>query len=110
MASITAGAAPLGASGTRRIDDALADAESVGRGGSAASWGAIFAGAAVAVAASLILLALGSGLGFAELSPWPGHRASPTTFTVTAAIWMIVTQWLSAALGGYVAGRLRTRW
>ncbi len=53
---------------------------------------------------------MGGGLGFAALSPWPGHRASPTTFTVTAAIWMIVTQWLSAALGGYVAGRLRTRW
>jgi hypothetical protein len=29
---------------------------------------------------------------------------------VTAAIWLIVTQWLSAAVGGYIAGRLRTRW
>jgi hypothetical protein len=32
------------------------------------------------------------------------------TFTVTAAIWLIVTQWISAGLGGYIAGRLRTRW
>jgi hypothetical protein len=30
--------------------------------------------------------------------------------TVNAAIWLIVTQWASAALGGYIAGRLRTRW
>jgi hypothetical protein len=29
---------------------------------------------------------------------------------VSAIIWLIVTQWLSAALGGYIAGRLRRRW
>ena len=29
---------------------------------------------------------------------------------MTTAIWLIVTQWVSAALGGYLAGRLRTRW
>ncbi len=77
---------------------------------SAASWPAIFAGAFVAVSASLVLVALGGGLGFAEISPWPGRGASATTFTVTTAIWLIVTQWLSAALGGYIAGRLRTKW
>ena len=64
----------------------------------------------MAAAASLILLALGSGLGFASISPWPGHGVSETTFNVTAAIWLIVTQWISAAFGGYIAGRLRTRW
>jgi hypothetical protein len=79
-------------------------------GKSAASWAAIIAGAFVAVSVSLILLALGSGLGFAEISPWPGRGVSATTFTVTTAIWLIVTQWISAALGGYIAGRLRTRW
>ena len=26
------------------------------------------------------------------------------------AIWLIVMQWLSAALGGYITGRLRTKW
>ena len=79
-------------------------------GKSAASWAAIIAGAFVAVSVSLILLALGSGLGFAEISPWPGRGVSGTTFTITTAIWLIVTQWISAALGGYIAGRLRTRW
>lgn len=44
------------------------------------------------------------------MSPWPNHGVSATTFTVTSAIWLIVTQWVSAALGGYIAGRLRTRW
>src|SRR5690242_16469090 len=26
------------------------------------------------------------------------------------AVWLIVVQWLSAALGGYLTGRLRTKW
>jgi hypothetical protein len=77
---------------------------------SAVSWPAIIAGAFVAAAVSLVLLTLGSGLGFAAISPWPGHGISATTFVVTSAIWLIVTQWISSAFGGYVAGRLRTRW
>ena len=77
---------------------------------SAASWPAIFAGAAVAISASLVLFALGSGFGLALVSPWPGHGVSAKGFTINAAIWLIVTQWLSAALGGYIAGRLRTEW
>ena len=77
---------------------------------SAASWPSIIAGAFVAAAASVILIALGSGIGFASISPWPDRGASVTTFAMTTAIWLIVTQWLSAALGGYIAGRLRTRW
>jgi hypothetical protein len=27
-----------------------------------------------------------------------------------AVIWLVVTQWLSAAFGGYLTGRLRTKW
>jgi hypothetical protein len=79
-------------------------------GQSAASWPAIFAGAFVAASVSLVLLALGSGLGFASISPWPSHGVSGTTFAVTAAIWLIVMQWVSSAFGGYITGRLRTRW
>lgn len=48
--------------------------------------------------------------GLASVSPWPGVGAKPETFTITAGIWLIVTQWLSAAIGGYLAGRLRARW
>jgi hypothetical protein len=76
----------------------------------AVSWPAILAGAFVAAGVSLILLALGSGLGFASISPWANHGVSATAFTVTAAIWLLVTQWIAAGLGGYIAGRLRTRW
>lgn len=77
---------------------------------SAASWPSIIAGAFVAAASTVILVALGSGVGFASVSPWPDRGASLTSFAITTAIWLIVTQWISAALGGYIAGRLRTRW
>jgi hypothetical protein len=96
---------------TTRADEGAVDpVMSHGHGRSAASWGAVFAGALAAVAASLILLSLGAGLEFASVSPWAGRGVSATTFNVTTAIWLIVTQWISACLGGYIAGRLRTRW
>ncbi|MDP9082278.1 MAG: hypothetical protein M3N50_00700 [Pseudomonadota bacterium] len=80
------------------------------RAGPATSWGAIFAGAAVAVSVSLILLTLGAGLGFTAVSPWPNRGASAAEFTVAGTIWLIVTQWLAAGAGGYLAGRMRQRW
>jgi hypothetical protein len=80
------------------------------RVGSAASWPAIIAGAFVAASVSLVLLALGSGLGFASISPWPGHGVSAKAFAITTAIWLIVMQWISSGLGGYITGRLRTKW
>jgi hypothetical protein len=77
---------------------------------SAVSWPAIFAGAFVASAASLILVGLGSGFGLASVSAWPNSGASATTFTVMTAIWLIIVQWVASGLGGYLAGRLRTKW
>lgn len=77
---------------------------------SAVSWGAIIAGAVSAAALTIVLMFLGSGLGLTMVSPWASQSAGATTFAVSAAIWMIVMQWLSSALGGYMTGRLRTRW
>ena len=78
--------------------------------GSAVSWSAVIAGTVAAVALTLVLLALGSAFGLASVSPWPGVGAKPSSFTIGAGIWMVITQWLSAMLGGYIAGRLRVRW
>ncbi len=77
---------------------------------SSTSWGAIIAGAVSAAALTFVLMLLGSGLGLAMVSPWTNQGAGITTFAVSAAIWMIVVQWLSAALGGYMTGRLRVKW
>ena len=77
---------------------------------SAVSWSAILAGAVVAGASSLMMLALGTGFGFAAGKPWPGHHPSAADFTVASAVWLVLTQWFASGLGGYTAGRLRTRW
>ncbi len=77
---------------------------------SAVSWGAVLAGAAAAAALSLILLILGAGLGLSSFSPWTGLGVSATTFGVSAIVWLVVTQLAASGLGGYLAGRLRTRW
>jgi hypothetical protein len=93
------------------VDPELYPAGAVaGSGGSAISWSAIVAGAIAAIALTLTLVTLGSAFGLASVSPWPGVGASPTSFTIGAGIWLIITQWLSAAAGGYLAGRLRIRW
>jgi hypothetical protein len=77
---------------------------------SAISWGAILGGAFAAAALSLILLALGSGLGLSAVSPWENAGASAKTIGIAGAIWLAVMQIVSAGVGGYVAGRLRTKW
>jgi len=77
---------------------------------SAISWGAIIGGAFAAAAMGLILVALGTGLGFAAVSPWSGSGASATTMTVAGAIWLLLMSAIASAIGGYLAGRLRTRW
>ncbi len=77
---------------------------------SAVSWGAILAGGAAAAALSLVLLILGTGLGFAIVSPWSSQGVSATTFGVSTIIWITVTQLAASAVGGYLAGRLRSKW
>lgn len=77
---------------------------------SGVSWAAIIAGALAAAALSLILFVLGSGLGLTMVSPWSTEGADITTFAVSTAIWLIVMQWISSGVGGYMAGRLRSRW
>lgn len=77
---------------------------------SAVSWAAVIAGAVAAAATSLILLGLGSGFGLAAVSPWSNAGVSIATFSVMTAIWLIVIQWLSSGVGGYLTGRLRTKW
>ena len=76
----------------------------------AVSWGAILAGAAAAASLSLILLILGVGLGLSSVSPWARDGMSAATFGVSTILWLTLTQLLASAMGGYLAGRLRTKW
>ncbi len=77
-----------------------------GRG--AFSWGAVVAGALAAVAVTFILLSLGSGIGFLGASPY-SSGPSVKTLTVLGAMWIVLSQAWGYAVGGYLAGRLRTR-
>jgi hypothetical protein len=77
---------------------------------SAVTWGAVFAGAFAAGALSLILMALGTGIGLSALSPWPNASASVSTVGYGAIVWFILVQIAASAVGGYLAGRLRTKW
>jgi hypothetical protein len=76
----------------------------------AVSWPAVFAGAAGAAALSLILLILGTGLGLSSVSPWVQQGIGAATFGVSTILWISFTQLVASGMGGYLAGRLRTRW
>jgi hypothetical protein len=78
---------------------------------SAVSWSAVVAGGFIAGALTLLLLALGAGIGFSVISPWSGPPDITTTKAATVGgIYMAVTAVMASALGGYITGRLRTRW
>jgi len=77
---------------------------------SAVSWGAIFGGAAAAAALSLILLLLGAALGLSSVSPWSTEGIDASSFGVASIIWITFMQLAASGMGGYLAGRLRTKW
>jgi len=86
--------------GTLRSDD----------NNSAVSVRAILAGSTASLAITLLLFALGIGLGFSVVSPWSDSGLSTTAFTISAGLYLIVVAMLSSTIGGYLAGRLRSRW
>ncbi|WP_213806615.1 hypothetical protein [Granulicella sp. dw_53] len=95
------------------VDDQLVDYKYPGSreaNSSGVTWSAVLAGGVVTAALSLILLALGTGLGLASVSLWSGVGASASAIGTAAILWLILTQILSSSMGGYLAGRLRTKW
>src|SRR5579862_5969498 len=77
---------------------------------SGVSWAAVAAGAFAAAALSLILLALGAGAGLSSLSPFSSAGMSATTVGFGALVYLCITEIISSGVGGYLAGRLRTKW
>jgi hypothetical protein len=71
------------------------------------SWSAAIAGAFAATAVTLIIVALGSGIGLSFASPY-GSGPSATSLTIGAAVWLVMAQTMGFAAGGYLAGRLRS--
>ena len=77
---------------------------------SGVSWAAVTGGAFVSAALALIMLALGAGFGLSSISPWSNAGASASTVGTAALLWLVFTELVASAMGGYLAGRLRTKW
>jgi hypothetical protein len=77
---------------------------------SAMSWGAILAGAAASCALTLLLISFGVGMGFSIVSPWGQSGVSSASFEIGTGLYFIVMAMISSAVGGYLAGRLRSKW
>src|ERR1700728_4845819 len=76
----------------------------------AVSWAAVAAGAVAAAALTLLLIAFGAGMGFSAVSPWSDSGVSASTFSVATGIYLVLIGIMSSAVGGYIAGRLRSKW
>ena len=72
-------------------------------------WPAIFAGAAVAAAISLVLLTFGTALGLSLTSAQEGLSASLFWIAIVGGLWLLWVQVSASMAGGYLAGRMRRR-
>jgi len=70
------------------------------------SWGAVLAGAVVAVATTLLLSLLGAAIGAGSIHPLDTSSTDVARYGAGAAIWQIINLAISMAFGGYVAARL----
>jgi hypothetical protein len=77
---------------------------------SAVSWGAIAAGAFATAALVLALTLAAAGLGLSAISPWKDLGPSAPTIGLAGAIALVLVHVVSSGTGGFVAGRLRTKW
>ena len=70
------------------------------------SWGAVLAGAVVALSVQLLLSLLGLGIGLATVDPAAGDTPSVTSFGIATGVFYAIVTLLSLFAGGWVAGRL----
>ena len=79
-------------------------------GSSFVEWGAVLAGAVLAAALTFVFLTFGAAIGLSATSPWADSGLSAKTLATLAVFWAMVQQIGSFMAGGYVAGRMRSRW
>ncbi len=73
------------------------------------TWGAVFAGVAIALSTQFLLNLLGVGIGAAVLHPATYDNPELSTFSIVGGIWFVVAGIISSFVGGYVASRLSGR-
>ena len=82
----------------------------VGAAASFLQWTPVFAGALVASAISLVLIAFGTAIGLAIVSSSPTWRDTSAALTMLSGLYLLLAALVSFGVGGYIAGRLRERW
>jgi hypothetical protein len=70
------------------------------------SWGAVLAGAVIAIAVQVSLSLLGLGLGLSTVDPAAGDTPQAAGLGIGAGIWWVVSNLIALVIGGYVAARL----
>src|SRR3569623_655020 len=73
-------------------------------------WASVLAGAVVSLAITIVLLWFGTAIGLTVTSPWNDSGVSATTFQIGTGLYLVVVAMISSALGGHIAGRLRSGW
>ena len=70
------------------------------------SWGAIMAGAVIAVMIGLMLNILGTAIGVTAVDAVEGGTPDASTFGIGAAVWLLLATLIGLGVGAYAAARL----
>src|SRR2546421_3261868 len=73
-------------------------------------WGPVVCGALAAAAVAFVLMTFASVVGLAVASPSPTWRDTSAALAFLSGVWILLVAIGSFALGGYLAGRVRSSW
>lgn len=73
-------------------------------------WGPAFCGAIIAAASFFVLMTFATAIGLAVTSVSPTWRDTSVGLAVLSGAWIVFSAVGSFSLGGYIAGRVRSRW
>ena len=91
------------------VKTALVHSDNLPQGQSYLEWGAVWGGSVIAIATSTVLGQFGGTAGLALGDPMLAN-GEPSWQVLVASLWLFLTALASSAAGGYIAGRMRSRW
>ncbi len=94
---------------TTGVKTALVHSDNLPQGQSYLEWGAVWGGSVIAIATSTVLGQFGGTAGLALGDPILAN-GEPSWQVIVASLWLFLTALASSAGGGYIAGRMRSRW
>ena len=87
----------------------MVHSDNLPNGQSYLEWGAVWGGSVIAIATSTVLGQFGGSAGLALGEPVLAN-GEPSWQVIVASLWLFLTALASSAGGGYIAGRMRSRW